>query len=68
MTEVGKNRDSHRLAPDEVESLREEMRQAETRLAILAARSPAVHRLKAALRRDDDSEGTSDAPPGPRGR
>lgn len=35
-----------RLPPEEVESLREEMRQAETRLAILAARSPAVHRLK----------------------
>ncbi|MEQ5803731.1 hypothetical protein [Halomonas sp. H10-9-1] len=34
----------YRLTPEERESLREEMRQAETRLAILAARSPAVQR------------------------
>lgn len=43
-----------RLPPEEVESLREETRQAETRLAILAARSPAVHRLKAGLRAEPD--------------
>lgn len=54
MTEVGKTRDSHRLAPEEVESLREEMRQAEMRLAILAARSPAVHRLKLGLMAEPD--------------
>lgn len=50
----------NRLTREEVESLREEMRQAEARLAILAARSPAVHRLKMGLMAepdDPDAEG-----------
>ncbi|WP_404298085.1 hypothetical protein [Halomonas sp.] len=64
----GTTHGQNRRAPEEVESLREEMRQAEKRLAILAAPSSAVHRLKAALRRDDYPEDNSDAPPGLRGR
>ncbi|SFT95714.1 hypothetical protein [Halomonas saccharevitans] len=52
---MGDTKHGHnRLTREEVESLREEMRQAETRLAILAARSPAVHRLKAVLKAEPD--------------
>ncbi|WP_299310832.1 hypothetical protein [uncultured Halomonas sp.] len=50
----------YRLTREEIEALREEMRQAEMRLAILAARSPAVHRLKLGLMAepdDPDAEG-----------
>jgi len=51
MTEVGKNRDSHRLAPDEVESLREEMREIDENLIraelTAAQRASAIKRRKA---------------------
>lgn len=49
-----------RLTQEEVESLREEMRHAEARLAILATRSPAVQHLKVKLMAepdDPDAEG-----------
>jgi hypothetical protein len=45
---------AHHLTPEEVETLREEMRQAEKRLVILAALSPAVHHLKVGLMAEPD--------------